>query len=555
MNAARANITMSSEESEERFRQIFSTHLVSEGFTTSDAYRLILKTPARFHHAPPTDDLSLLDSLRHAYRPQLPCSWFFEGVNQGLQQDARWLEAPARPVTFVVIPGIFGEFIEQLPFQPIVDHQSSHFASRWRTALQQANDSVYSSTALHEVPARLGDLVGIGSLDQGERSFANVLILKARGGSLETLGSLASNAQVYTRRLNSVFGIIDDDTDIYLVGYSRGLAVALEMVSTLHDAAKKGDFDSSAQRWFGRIRGVVGLGGVYYGAKFASDVLNGKSGATSTLLKLLRQTSDKLVTVPTGARLPEKNKVVLANAGVWAGMVKGVSEARSKIAAGKHFLGMDLGDAFEREGKARIRGREVPLPNPFGIFALVNGFLLRTFELKRFVTRYNDNVTAFKRLVDAVVTGVETLTPESRDEWWKTHDLPKDLRLFSITGSMPEAFLDGFESPLWKCPGFGATTSDFNISLRASYYDTLSAEDTLMNDSQVSHFGSRYWAEMYPAQRYTHYYLGVLGTHHWGMALPFTIRDKSSVGGNPFPRETMLKSVAAFISSLPAAEG
>jgi hypothetical protein len=194
----------------------------------------------------------------------------------------------------------------------------------------------------------------------------------------------------------------------------------------------------------------------------------------------------------------------------------------------------------------------VPLPNPIGIFALVNGFLLKTFNLKRFVAHYNDNITAFKQLVAAVVAGVETLTPESRDEWWRTHELPKDLLLFSITGSMPEAFLDGFESPLWSCPGFGSNTSDFNVSLRASYYDTLSAEDTLLNDSQMSHFGSRYWAEMHPAQQFTHYYLGVLGTHHWGMALPFTIRDDARIGPNPFPRDTMLKSVAAFISSLTA---
>jgi hypothetical protein len=552
MEAARAGISMSSEESEERFRHIFLTHLVSEGFTPSDAYRLIFKTPARYHHTPTADDRpQLLDSLRHSYRRQLPCSWFFEGLNQGLQPDPRWLEAPAKPVTFVVIPGIFGEFIEQLPFQSIVDQKASRFAAKWQTALQQTNDSVYSSTALREVPSSLGDLVRIGSLEQGERSFANVLILRARDGSLETLGSLASNAQVYTRRLTSVFGIIDDDTDIYLVGYSRGLAVALEMVSALHGAATKGGLDPSTQRWFERVRGAVGLGGIYYGAQFASDVLNGKSGATSVLLQLLRETSDKLATVPDAATLSEKNKIVLANGSLWARMVKGVTETHPKIAAGKSFLGMDLGDAFERESRARIRGREVPVPNPIGIFALVNGFLLRTFDVKRFVSRYNDNITAFKHLVAAVVTGVQTLTPESRDEWWKTHELPKDLLLFSITGSMPEAFLDGFESPLWKCPGFGSNTADFNVSLRASYYDTLSAENTLMNDSQVSHFGSRYWGEMYPAQRFTHYYLGVLGTHHWGMALPFTIRDDARIGPNPFPRATMLKSVAAFISSLP----
>jgi hypothetical protein len=263
------------------------------------------------------------------------------------------------------------------------------------------------------------------------------------------------------------------------------------------------------------------------------------------------ETKDKLQTVPDGVTLPVKTKIVAGNAKVWGKLVQHISTAgRLKIAAGRMFIGLPLEEAFSREGKARFREREVPLPNPWGIYSLVNNFFLRTFRLKRFATRYNDNILAFKQLVEAVVAGVTTLTPASRDAWWRTHQLPKDLVLFSITGSMPEAFLGDFASPLSRFAGFGTKTSDYNVSLRASYYDTLSSENTLMNDSQMSHFGSRYWKEMYPQHQYTHYYLGILGTHHWGMALPFTIKDDAKVGSNPFPRTTLLKSVAAFIASL-----
>ena len=52
---------------------------------------------------------------------------------------------------------------------------------------------------------------------------------------------------------------------------------------------------------------------------------------------------------------------------------------------------------------------------------------------------------------------------------------------------------------------------------------------------------------MYPDHHYAHYYLGVLGTHHFGMAFPFMIEDDQ---GNTFPRATLLKSIASFISSL-----
>ena len=85
-------------------------------------------------------------------------------------------------------------------------------------------------------------------------------------------------------------------------------------------------------------------------------------------------------------------------------------------------------------------------------------------------------ILGFKQLVEAVVTGVHTLTPASRDEWWRDHDLPERLVLLSITGSMPDAYLNDFGSPLWHFEGFGARTSDYNVSLRASYYDTVFSE-------------------------------------------------------------------------------
>jgi hypothetical protein len=55
---------------------------------------------------------------------------------------------------------------------------------------------------------------------------------------------------------------------------------------------------------------------------------------------------------------------------------------------------------------------------------------------------------------------------------------------------------------------------------------------------------------MYPEHQYTHYYLGSLGTHHWGMAFPFTIKDDTKIGTNAFPRTVLLQSVASFISTL-----
>ncbi|HKW13346.1 MAG TPA: hypothetical protein VJS69_02565, partial [Candidatus Krumholzibacteria bacterium] len=463
--------------------------------------------------------------------------------------DAKLVEPPAKPATFIVFPGIFGEFVTQVPFQPIFARDSI-FRRKWRAALARASDDSYSLVDMADQPCSLADLVPVASVDQDGRSLLNVMALRINGGSLETLGSLAGNAAVFERRLAKVFEVVDDDSDIYLVGYSRGLAVALELVSTLHARTKSGTISPASARWFERVRGVVSLAGVYYGSGFAGDVLAGNAGATSDLVKLLADTAHGLETVPEKATARERLRVIRKNAQLWAALMKRMTAAKGlKLAAGRTFLGIDLADALMRETKERVRSRDAPLPNPAGIFSLVNNFFLETFRLERFASRYNRNVLAFRQLVDAVITGVESLTTPSRDAWWRTHELPEDLVLFSLTGIMPEAYLGDLKSPLAEFDGFGAQTSDYNVSLRAGYYDTLASEGTLINDSQMSHFGSRYWEGMYAHHQYGHYYLGVLGTHHWGIALPFAIKDKAAIGGNAFPRETMLKSIASFIAS------
>jgi len=318
----------------------------------------------------------------------------------------------------------------------------------------------------------------------------------------------------------------------------------------MHSQNQSGEITPETAAWFKRLRGVVSLGGVYYGANFAHQALTGKSGATSDLVRLLCETSGRLMTVPDDAKLAEKVEIAAENAATWGGFVKQVTGTKApRTAADKRFLNMDLAEVFNQESKARILGRDVPPPSPWGIFSVMNSFFLSTFSLKKFASHYNENILALKQLVDAVVIGVHTLTPASRDEWWQSHELPEDLVLLSITGLMPDLYLHELVSPLWRFEGFGAKTSDYNVSLRASYYDTVAAENTQLNDSQVSHFCSRYWSEMYPKHQYNHYYLGVLGTHHWGMGFPYAIGDSAKIGSNTFPRATLLKSMAAFITS------
>ena len=419
---------MTSADAEERFRQIFFAHLEADGYSEEDACRFIFKTPAAFHAAPSAGHgLELIEAFRETYQRQLVHSWFLEGLNRKPASSANSLLVPERPVTFVVIPGIFGEFIEQAPFQSVIGKEDSLFRRKWQKTLDGIADEAYSVHDSAQVACRLSDVVKIGSIDLVDRSFANVIVMKPAPSSLETLGSLASNVAVLERRLTKVLSAIDEDTDIYLVGYSRGLPVSLELVSSLHTRSCEGELPPATSKWFARLRGVVSLGGVFYGTHFVHDVLSGKSGATSDLVRLLCETAGKLATVPDDATLAEKHEIVTDNARAWRAFVKTISESQTpRVAMGKSFLEMDLEQVFARESKARIVGRDVPVPNPWGIFAIVSSFFIKTFNLKKFVSRYNQNIVALKELVEAVVVGTHTLTLASRDEWWRGHELPDD---------------------------------------------------------------------------------------------------------------------------------
>ena len=51
--------------------------------------------------------------------------------------DERFLKAPKKPLSLVVISGIFAEFIEQVPFQSVVSQKESRFGRQWQATLEE----------------------------------------------------------------------------------------------------------------------------------------------------------------------------------------------------------------------------------------------------------------------------------------------------------------------------------------------------------------------------------------------------------------------------------
>jgi hypothetical protein len=93
---------MSSAVSEDRFRQVFYTHLQADGYSDAEAYQFIFRTPDPFQSAPSDEHgLELLEASTKRYRAQLAHGWFLEGLSHKLEPDASVLQAPAKLVTFI----------------------------------------------------------------------------------------------------------------------------------------------------------------------------------------------------------------------------------------------------------------------------------------------------------------------------------------------------------------------------------------------------------------------------------------------------------------------
>lgn len=537
-------------ESQELFRTIFAKNLrraCPAGYCTpQEISRAVYRVPERLLMEPTSADP--LGELRKRVEGELPSQQFEHGAANPPTAFHLADIPPGRPVTLVIIPGIWGEFIEQLPFQETFE-QGGTFGKRWRNVLARETDTVYSLQNDAQEPHSLAELVPVASIDGPTGSpQTNLLLLRALRGSLETLGTLDDNAQVYLRRLSKVFDLIpDSDTrDIYFVGYSRGLAVSLELLL-------KARANPSTYPWGQRVRGVVGLGGVYFGSETAEDVFYSANSTEHKLLGILNDLAADLETGPADASpagfgsfwniLTAGDAPVWGNTRAWARAARRIAE----IAAQNAFSPQDPGLAYELKHTAMTGAK----PDTDGMLSLMQKIAFDTLKLHRPVARYVNNVKAFKSFVTESTEGIETLTVTSRRSWWSTHTLPADVKLFSLTGTMPDASSEQRgASPLFDFPGYGTDTADFKLTLRSAFYGLAKVSGTQLNDSQVTQYSSRYWrgvaARLNPAApKLRHHFLGTVGTHHWGMAFPFAFQDGK---GNSFPRTELIRSIGEFIA-------
>jgi len=230
----------------------------------------------------------------------------------------------------LVIPGIFGEYIQQVAFgeifgQGLTDLEgkgnlaSSFARDFFQKVNSHPNDEViaasrkdnrfllknirsFKKTAnnsdLYE-SIDIADWIKVASYDNNEgKALFKVAVLGLEPMSLESLGKQEDLALIYSRRINKFMKIYSKiygnvPNQIIFVGYSRGTPIAYEMLALLNKNRRfktnsnsggetsdssasyykrqslKASLNKEAQSWVNNVIGMVSLGGVSIGSALA----------------------------------------------------------------------------------------------------------------------------------------------------------------------------------------------------------------------------------------------------------------------------------------------
>jgi hypothetical protein len=477
-------------------------------------------------------------------------------------------------VVVLVFGGVLQEFIDKGPFEKLfVDNAESTFARQeWTGALEKAreetprlaHDPVWSLEELSTKDMDLDQLFGVASVDDlktGQPLFRCMRFLSPFG-SLESIGTLQSTTGPYIRRMAKVHALLTGirhpsgkrnlNPAYVFVGYSRGALLALDVLAR----ATRQQHTARKAPWLARVRGVVSLGGPVFGAEGA-DFANAPGHLFHTMLDPIRAFGQKLDFEHEGdagsfghAKEIFKNSVEFLKLGLNLAQMN--KTKLSKRAARSAAL-------FEQETDEA----GVPLPK---ISIVTDGFrrlLFERFKLHNPVGEYYENIKRVKIFVAAMIEGVRDLSTQSRLAWWSDPQnfILRGVPLFAIPATMPGAGepTENLEnSVLYSRSG---TSTDWWCN-RMFFYANFGDTGKQCQDGQVSCDRAVFWPQL--LERLNGRYKGretgvltVLGSHHWGLALPFVLdgepddRDRSGeamVGQSidDVPRSAVLDAIGAM---------
>jgi len=478
---------------------------------------------------------SLEDALKQG--SALDLSAIAEGA-KGLNA-AKLKPLKSRALTLVLLPGVFAEFIKNRAFEEVLEKESA-FQTEFRAAVQAAKergepaatDAVdYVRTHGSAVPAEtapvaLDEIISVGELTV-EGNPVRVVLLGTPFGSLESLGSSEARASLFTRRLEKYLTLTGEQ-DLAFVGYSRGTILGLEMLAE----AKR-----SSRPWLSRTRALISLGGVIWGSSLADDAVANEQAPMHRLLGAIESTIDSLELIPARASVAKRTAIFTRNMKRWLALVGEARHETKLLNEGKNLV---------EEARTVI---QVDPRSPAFILASI----WKELGLLKFFTGYNANIERARYAFGELAASIRELSTEARVAWWKKNTLPKGVTYYALTAVMANPEAGPFEKSVFSNAfAYGSGSYDDVMLLQnRKDYEKISA--LKVNDSQVAIpqavFLPKVIASLNPANRgLKTEYLGVVGTHHWGLAL----REVNKMTGgqqNGFPREALLKALAGQVMS------
>jgi hypothetical protein len=527
----------------EEFRDDFYTYLARDGVSREKAQKLAYLPPPQVIRPPNVrpgsgdDALAPYDRFFASVRPS---ALYRHGAAHPPSEvaDIESTFARSGPIHVILLPGIFGEFIEDRPFEELLSQQGSSAARAWKTISARARGTpqgrvpAYRLATLRTEEIPIDEAVDVASIDDARgEPLVTLAFMRPKAGSLETLGSIEESTATYLPRIDRYTALVGRPKNVIVMGYSRGAPVALDVVA---EAAR----DRGAHPWVDDVAGVGSLAGVLYGTPLA-DAVERPGNVTGELIGEISGLAQALHSCDPSRPLPVAAWKRSENTARWTGSIAKIAWLMSRLPKHAEIEVEQIASATADLGRfAKMIQRIVfddalNLDDPLG--------------------DYCGNIERFKKIVAMTLRGVDSLTTASRLAWWRTHVVPAEVRVFAITATMGDATRDRRPWPLATDPEVNdARSVDFK-SLRTNFYDLFDASGLDLNDSQVTLPRARIWPELHatlnPAQPpLKAYFMGTLGTHHWGLAFPRAIPTQDGLRGNPFPRTALMKAMGTFFS-------
>lgn len=484
------------------------------------------------------------------------------------KDDVNQLEPPIMSdVVLVIFGGVLQEFIDQGPFEHLfVANANSNFARvEWVKALDLARennpslarDPVWSLEKLSTLNMDLGALFDAVSIDDPATGYPLFRCLRFQSpfGSLESVGTLQSTTGPYIRRMTKLHEILTSiqhpstrrnlNPAYVFVGYSRGALLALDVLAR----ATRQDKTSRKTPWLQQVRGMVSIGGPIFGAEGA-DFANSPGHLFHTVLNPIRTFGQKLDFEHEG------------DAGSFGHAKEIFKNSIEFLKLGLNLAQMNRTKLSERAAHAASLFQQetdeagVPLPKASIVTDWFRRLLFERFKLHKPVGEYYENIKRVKILVAALIESVQDLSSESRTAWWSDPQnyISSNVPFFSIPATMPGAGepIENLEnSILYARSGSSIDWWCNRMFYYASYGDT----GKQCQDGQVSCDRAVFWPFLLESMNSKYRnretgILAVLGSHHWGIALPFVLDGdaKMSPGSSldDIPRSAILDALGAM---------